>query len=264
MPKLTKKPNFPIKLFVAASLATFILFGTLFFIIKINFTNNTANNQLAQQPNPTDKYYLNENYSEGDLLITKVPNLKDMLAGPIITDLDPSLGEKNAPITIVEFSDFECCFCQEQEQILKQILTEYDNKLRLIWKDYPENNEDSISFQAAIAARCAQEQNQFWPFHDLLYQNNNNFQPEADQPLANTLLTFLNFADQLNLNRAEFVRCLDNDNIKQLIKDNIKEANALNITGIPFIYVNDQEVMGEIGLEELRRIVEIELDKMNN
>ncbi|MCK4553489.1 hypothetical protein KAU19_00815, partial [Candidatus Parcubacteria bacterium] len=73
MPKLTKKSNFPTKLFVAASLATFILFGTLFFIIKINFTNNTANNQLAQQPNPTDKYYLNENYSEGDLLITKVP-----------------------------------------------------------------------------------------------------------------------------------------------------------------------------------------------
>ena len=252
MPKLTKKPNFPTKLFVAASLAVFILFAVFFFIIKINFTNDTANNQLIQQQDSTDKYYLNENYSEGDLLITKVPNLKDMLAGPIITDLDPSLGEKNAPITIVQFSDFECNFCQEQEQILKQVINEYQGKLRLIWKDYPENDENSISFQAAIAARCAQEQNQFWPFHDLLYQNNNNL----------AQLKFLNFADQLGLNRAEFVRCLDNDNIKQLIKNNIEEANALNITGIPFIYVNDQEVMGEISVEELKRIVEIELNEL--
>ncbi len=251
MPKLTKQPNFPAKLFVIASLATFILFGVFFFIIKINFANNTANNQLAQQPNSNNKYYLNENYSEGDLLITKVPNLKDMLAGPIITDLDPSLGATDAPVTIVQFSDFECGFCQEQEQILKQIINEYQGKLRLIWKDYPENNEDSISFQAAISARCAQKQNQFWPFHDLLYQNNNNL----------TQLKFLNFADQLDLNRAEFVRCLDNDNIKQLIKNNIEEANALDIKGIPFIYVNDQEVMGEISVEELKRIVEIELDK---
>jgi len=251
MPKLTKNPNFPAKLFVAASLTTFILFAVFFFIIKINFTNDTANNQLAQQPNSTDKYYLNENYSEGDLLITKVPNLKDMLAGPIITDLDPSLGAKDATVTIVQFSDFECDFCQEQEQILKQILTEYNGKVRLIWKNYPENNEDSISFQAAVAAKCAQRQGQFWLFHDLLYQNNDNL----------TQLEFLNIADQLNLNRAEFVRCLDNDNIKQLIRDNIEEANALDITGIPFIYVNDQEVMGEISLEELERIVEVELNK---
>ena len=117
-----------------------------------------------------------------------------------------------------------------------------------------ENDENSISFQAAIAARCAQEQNQFWPFHDLLYKNNNNL----------TQLKFLNFADQLGLNRAKFVKCLDNNNIRQLIKDNIKEANALNITGIPFIYVNNQEVMGEISLEELEKIVEIKLDKQNS
>ncbi len=252
MSKLTKQPRFPAKLFVIASLATFILFAVFFFIIKINFTNDTANNQLIQQQDSTDKYYLNENYSEGDLLITKVPNLKDMLAGPIITDLDSSLGEKNAPVTIVQFSDFECNFCQEQEQILKQVINEYQGKLRLIWKDYPENDENSISFQAAIAARCAQEQNQFWPFHDLLYQNNNNL----------AQLKFLNFADQLGLNRAEFVRCLDNDNIKQLIKNNIEEANALDIKGIPFIYVNDQEIMGEISLEELRKIVDIELNEL--
>ena len=248
----SKKPNFPTAFFVAASLATFILFAIFFFIIKINFPSNFRRSPLQETATrQSGKYYLNKNYSEGDLLITKVPNLKDILTGPIITDLDPNLGAKNAPITIVEFSDFECDFCHEQEQMLKQILDKYQNKIRLIWKDYPESNEDSISFQAAIAARCAEKQNQFWAFHDLLYQNSNNL----------TRLKFLNFADQLDLNRAKFVRCLDNDNIKQLIKNNIKEANALNIKGVPCIYVNDQEVMEEISFEELRRIVEIELNK---
>ena len=254
MPKPTKNPSFPTALFVVASLAAFILCGIFFFIIKINFANDTANNQHTQGLNATDKYYLNENYSEGDLLITKVPGLKDMITGPIITGLDPSLGETGAPITMVEFSDFKCGLCQQQEQILKQIIDKYQDRARLIWKDYPENNEDSISFQAAIAARCAQKQNQFWAFHDLLYQNSNNLKG----------LTFLKIADQLNLDRAKFVKCLDDDNMRQLIKDNIKEANALNIKGIPCIYVNNQEIIGEINLEELERIIEITLDNINN
>ncbi|MEA3464185.1 MAG: thioredoxin domain-containing protein [Patescibacteria group bacterium] len=253
MPKFTKKSNFPTALFVAASLAIFILCGVFFFIIKINFINNIAN-QPAKQPSSTDKYYLNKNYSEGDLLITKVPELKDMLTGPIITDVDPNLGAKNAPVTIVQFSDFECDFCHEQGEILKQILNKHQAETKLIWKDYPKNNEDSISFQAAVAARCAQKQNQFWAFHNLLYQNSNNL----------TQLKFLNFADQLNLNRAKFVKCLDNDNIKQLIKNNIKEANALNIKGIPCIYVNDQEVIGEITIKKLSKIIEIEFKNINN
>ena len=242
--------QFPTKLFVAASLATFILLVVFFFLLKIN----VASDFTKQKANSADKYYLNKNYSEGDLLTTKVPSLKDMLAGPIISNLDPILGEKNAPVALVYFAVFECNFCQQQEQILKQIMADYQDRVRLIWKDYPENNEDSLSWQAAMAARCAQQQSNFWPYHDLLYQNNNNL----------SQLTFLNLADQLNLDRKDFVKCLDDDSVKQMIKDNIEEANALAIGGVPFIYVNDQEVTGEISLEKLKKIVEIELGKISN
>lgn len=238
-----KKSKFPAVLFVASSLAIFILFVFLFVVTKISPPLARGGADVR------GKYYLNENYSEGDLLVTKVPRLKDILAGPIISDLDPGMGNEKAPVAIVIFSDYQCGFCQKQEQALKNLLSRYGDKIRLIRKDYPESDENSISFLAAVAARCAGEQRQFWPYHDLLYQNSGKL----------TLLGLLNLSDQLGLNRAEFVKCLDSENIKQLIRDNMEEADALGASGVPLIYVNDREVKGEITLEELEEIIEKEL-----
>ncbi len=80
-----------------------------------------------------------------------------MLTGPIITNVDPSQGARNAPVTIVEFSDYVCNYCKEQESTIKQLIEAYQDKVRLIWKDYPESNYLSLSFQAAVAARSAGE-----------------------------------------------------------------------------------------------------------
>ncbi|MDP3042970.1 MAG: thioredoxin domain-containing protein [bacterium] len=246
--KFNNKNSLSLKLFVAASLAIFILFVFVFFITKISPPLARGGADIR------GKYYLNENYSEGDLLITKVPRLKDMLAGPIISDLDPGMGNEKAPVTIVIFSDYQCGFCQKQEQILKNLLNQYGDKIRLIWKDYPESDENSISFLAAVAGRCAQEQKKFWEYHDLLFQNSNGL---------NSKILF-ELARKLNLNINQFNYCLSGSEAEQLIKDNIEEADALGISGVPFIYVNDREVMGEITFEELRRIVEIELGKTKN
>lgn len=254
MLKFLKQKKFPTIPFMVASLATFILLGLFIIIINSLLLPYSQEPVTKAQSSSHDKYYLNNNYSEGDELITKVPSLKDMLAGPIISNIDPSLGPLDAPITIVYFADFECSFCQKQEQVLKQIMDQYNSKVRLIWKDYPRYNPDSASYQAAIAARCAQEQNKFWPYHDLLYQNNQNLEQDK----------FLNLATELNLNSSQFERCLKSAAIQGLINDNITEANALDINGIPFIYINDQEVMGQITIEELKRIVDIELGEMQN
>ncbi len=128
-------------------------------------------------------------------------------------------------------------------------MTLYPDKIRLIWKDYPEANETSISFKAAEAARCAAEQGSFWAYHDLLFKTAN--------------LTIKNLPDpatQLKLDQEQFNICLTDEKNKALIKDNIEEANALAIQGIPFIYINNQEVMGETTLAELKNLVEQELN----
>jgi protein-disulfide isomerase len=242
MLKIFKQPKFPAKLFIAASLAIFIFFYFLFFLINTHF-NTTKKSDVSS------KYYLNENYSEGDLLATKVPRLEDMLTGPIISDLDPGMGNEKAPVAIVIFSDYQCGFCRKQEQILKNLLNQYGDKIRLIWKDYPESDENSISFLAAVAGRCAQEQKKFWEYHDLLFQNSGGL---------NSKILF-ELARKLNLNINQFNYCLSGNEAEQLIKDNIEEADALGISGVPFIYVNDREIMGQIDLEELKKIIDKEL-----
>lgn len=159
------------------------------------------------------------------------------------------MGAENAPVVIVEFSDFTCSFCQLEETRLKQIINLYKDKIRLIWKDYPENDTNSISYEAAKAARCASKQNNFWPYHDLLFLNSKKLNQTK----------FIELAKELNLDEEKFKECLVSKEINDYIKQNVNEADALEITGVPFIYVNDQEVMGEVNLEELKKMVELEL-----
>lgn len=244
-----KKSKFPIALFIAASFIALGLLPIFFLSLKSMLAKN--NNSVKQKYSAP--YLLKDEaqeYDSSDPFITKVPQLKDIITKPIVNGDDPAIGNENALVTIVEFSDFECGFCQKQEKILKQILENFGNKVKLIWKDYPESEFSSPSFQAAVAARCASQQNEFWPYHDLLFSKNGDFSKK----------TFIDLAEKLKLKLDEFKECLINNDAKILIQNNIKEANALNITGVPFIYVNDREIMGEVSYEELKGIIEKELE----
>jgi len=239
-PKVLKQ-NFSVKLFVLASLANFILLATLLVFSKVYFGSNIK----------VDSKENNIHYSASqDPLITKVPTLKDLLDGPIINNLDPNIGSDEAQVVIVIFSDFECQYCHSQEKVLAQVLANYEDKVRLIWKDYPSSDPDSKSFKAAVAGRCAGEQGKFWSFHDLLF---------ASRDLDGSM--FIKLAQELGLKEKTFSKCLEDIEIYKLIYDNIIEAQALDINGVPFIYVGKQEVLGEISYEELKRMVEAELKK---
>lgn len=194
--------------------------------------------------------FINKDFPEGDPFITKVPKLKDMLKGPILDGGDPALGSPEAEVVIVEFADYECKACLDQKEALEKIRKEYPDKIRFIWKDYPVSEQDSPSFKAARAARCAGLQEKFWEYNDELYKSGNELNRES----------FLNIASRIGINKKEFQDCLDDKRVDGLIMDNIKEANALGINGIPFIYINNQEIMGKISYKELERLIEIELN----
>lgn len=240
----SKKNKFPVFLFVAASLAAFILTPFLYFTLNSSLANNSKNYELSQS-------FLNAGFKQKDPLVTNMPDLKDMLKGPIIGSTDSILGKKDARVSLVEFSDYTCEFCQKQELVLKKIAVLYGDKIKIVWKDYPDGKPNSDSYKAAIAARCAGEQGNFWQYHDLLFAN-------ASDLNSNKLIKL---ANDLNLNEAKFKECLLDKNILNIIKDNIAEANALQITGVPFIFVNDKEIMGEITLAELKQMIDLELNK---
>lgn len=238
-----KKSKFPTKLFIAASMAIFIMLIASLLMFKTIVRNSGGQDYSINHRGAVKKGVFN------DPFITKVPRLKDLIKKPIIIDADPMLGEKNSKVNIVVYSDFKCAFCKEQEQAIKNLIAKNPKNVSLIWKDYPENSIKSASYQAALAARCAQEQGRFWEYHDLLFANSG----DSSENLYSQL------AEKLNLDLRNFNACLSEKKTEKLVDADIKEADALDITGVPFIYVNDKEIMGRTSLEELEKMVEDEL-----
>jgi len=245
-----KKNNLSITFFVIGSISALVLFIILYVASSIILFGAAPSKPVPNAVNGEDRYYLNQSYDNADPYMTKNPDLKDILAGPIISSADPGIGLKNAPVVMVQFSDFECDFCAEQEEVLKKIKEKYNDSLRIIWKDYPEPDYNSSSYAAAMASRCAQNQGKFWEFHDFLFKNNENLNKEI----------FYKGAKDLGLDTYVFEACLDDQKTRNKIDENIAEADALDIPGVPFLYINDREIMGSLSEEELGKIIQSELE----
>ncbi len=185
-----------------------------------------------------------------DPFITKNENIDDeILVKPFLNENDPILGNVDARLSIIEYSDFTCDFCKEQEDIIKKVLEKYGDDVMLVWKNYPDTS--GISLQAAVAGHCAYEQGKFWEYHDLLFRENEDL----------SLKTFFKLAEKLELNADKFNSCVYREESFDKILIDIREANALQISGVPFFFVGDQEILGSISGEDLEKIIEIELNK---
>src|SRR3989339_697258 len=251
--KFFKKIKFPTIILVSSALIIFLSLSMIYLFgkigadyIQINKYKSDSNDELLGNE---EQYYFKKAEKIIDPFITRNPDFDRLLAGPIIGNNDPTMGDREARVTIVFYSD--CSYCQIQEQILKKILQKYEYQVRLIWKDYPKNDKDSRSYKSAIAARCAQAQNSFWPYHDFLYEFSDRLNTD----------TYLEIAEILNLDKDKFTKCLDGEESQKLINKNMEEADLLDIAGIPFMYINTQEIMGQIDFETLDQMITHELSK---
>ncbi|MBL7057728.1 DsbA family protein [Patescibacteria group bacterium] len=237
------------KLFIIAS------FTALIFVpVAIKYLNFQAfkyapeKSVQEQKANQQTKEY--QGYDTSDPFITKTTNLEQLLKGPIITDIDEVFGPATAKVTITYFGDYDCKHCLKQLETIKSIVKkEYAKDVKFVWKDFlTSSDKESLSYNLAIANRCAGEQNKFWEFQDQIINI-------KEVNVFNSIDT----ASKLNLNIDDFKNCTDNNNAILTIEDNKKEGYALNIPGVPFIYINKQEFMGELTEEELRRVIKLEL-----
>ncbi len=149
----------------------------------------------------------------------------------------PVFGNPNAPVKIVEFSDFECPFCKRAALNLKTRLKERKNEVQFIFFNYPLDQSCNPSMKhsmhqhacdAAKAALCANEQQKFWPYHDQLFINQPKFSPQQ----------FKSYAKETGLDLQKFESCLASDSVKAKILADLESGNGLNVQGTPTIYVN--------------------------
>jgi protein-disulfide isomerase len=159
---------------------------------------------------------------------------------------DPVKGQ--GEINVVEFSDFECPFCQKFQPVLKQVLSEFDGKVKHVWKDFPLPMHQN-AMTAAVAARCAHEQGLFWEYHDVLFANQHALAP-AD---------LKKHASAVNLNLQAFNACLDAGKYLNQLQTALKDASAYTVPATPTVFINGRMVMGVAAPEVYTRIINEEL-----
>ena len=158
-------------------------------------------------------------------------------------------GAKAAPVTIVEFSDFQCPFCKTATATLKQVLDKYEGKVKLIFRDYPLASIHPLAPKAHEAARCAAEQGKFWEYHDLLFERAPRLSPNELKQYAGTL----------KLEAAAFATCLDSGKYEADINRDVHDGTGLGITGTPTFYINGRQMVGAQPLAAFQKVIDGEL-----
>lgn len=160
-------------------------------------------------------------------------------------------GEFNAPVTLVVFSDFECPFCARHYKTLKQLLNDYDGKVRLVYKHFPLDFHQNAQ-KAAEASECAAEQGKFWEYHDKLFDNLDT---------GYSIEKFKSWAKELGLSVDQFNRCLDSDKYRDKVIIDYREGVDKGVTGTPTTFVNGRAVVGALPYGDFSRWIEEELKR---
>ena len=170
----------------------------------------------------------------------------------VSTEGAPVRGSAGAPVTVVEFSDFECPFCKQTHPTLKQVLERYPGKVQLAYRDFPLDSIHPQARRAAEAARCANDQGKFWEYHDVLFTQS----PQL------ALEDLRRYAGQLGLDVTKFDGCLAAGVHKATVQRDLDEGNRLGITGTPAFFINGRTLSGAQPLEAFTRLIEQELARV--
>jgi protein-disulfide isomerase len=162
----------------------------------------------------------------------------------------PSKGSASAPIEIIEFSDFQCPFCQRADPTVQQVLSTYGDRIRFVYRHYPLPNHPNAR-PAAEAAACADEQDKFWPYHDRLFANPTKLEdPDLKRHAA-----------ELGLNTGQFNGCLDSHKLKAKVDTDLKAGEEAGVNGTPAFFINGRMISGAQPFEAFKRIIDEELER---
>ena len=160
----------------------------------------------------------------------------------------PALGPANASVTIVEFTDYQCPYCQQAQQYVEQVMTAYKDRVRLVYRDFPLDFHAQAK-SAGVAARCGGDQGKFWELHTNLL----NAPGKLDQ------VDFATRAGALGLDVGRFQTCLASGKFDAQIQKSIEDGKAVGVSGTPTFLINGRAFSGAQPFEAFERIIEEEL-----
>lgn len=164
----------------------------------------------------------------------------------------PFKGGKNAPVTIVEFTDIHCPFCKKVLPTLGQVLSRYGNKVKLVYKDFPIDKLHPGARKGHEAARCADEQGKFWPYHDKLFATSPKASPDDLKA----------YAKEVGLDLPAFETCVASGKFVRAVQNDIDEGKRIGVTGTPAFVINGRLISGAQPLEAFARVIDDELARV--
>ena len=155
------------------------------------------------------------------------------------------LGSRNNLVRIVGFSDFACVYCKSASKVVRELFLKYPNKVKLVFRDYPLHTDNLISLKAALASRCANEQNKFLEMHDRLFL--------SDQQFDDNKIT--KYATQIGLNMDQFNNCIRSEKYIPNIQKDLKAGINLQVNGTPVFFINGIKAEGVFTVEQFENII---------
>ncbi len=180
----------------------------------------------------------------------------------VSADDDAALGNPDAPVTIIEFSDFQCPFCRRfWKETLPQIKQTYidTGKARLIYRDFPLSFHPG-AIPSAEGTQCAREQDKFWEMHDAIFEEQ---EKQGSGTIQFTADDVKKWAAKIGLNTPKFNKCLDSRKYKQEVEKDIADGWAAGVTGTPATFINGKLIVGAQPFSAFKVIIDEELKKIN-
>lgn len=163
---------------------------------------------------------------------------------PTVDD-DPSIGPVDAPVTIIAFEDFECPYSAQVFRTEKQMMQEFEGKVKFVYRDFPLSSVHPNAVEASEAAQCANDQGKFWEMHDLLFIYQKNLTSDMMQEAARSL----------NLDMTTFTACMDSNLHAEEIMSDYEDAVNAGVSGTPTYFFNGIRVEGNLPLEVFRTAI---------
>jgi protein-disulfide isomerase len=181
-----------------------------------------------------------------------VKNMLEPIRLEISADDDPFKGPANAPVTIVAFSDYQCPYCSRVEETTSQLVKQYGDKIRIVFRDFPLEFHPNAQ-KAAEAANCAGAQGKYWEMHDALFANQQALDRDSLEK----------YAKSLKLEMKPFKQCLDSDQFAEEVKRDARDGSLHGVRGTPTFFVNGVILPGALPLADFQEAIDRELERIH-
>lgn len=186
---------------------------------------------------------------DGPVVEAPVTEQPQYIRYDVASDGFPSIGPDNAPITIIEFSDYQCPYCQRWHvQVYESLLAAYPGKIKLVYRHFPLTSIHPDAFPAAEAVMCAGDQNAYWQFHEKLF---------SSTTLGSDV--YSHYAQELGLDMTAFQTCITDRKFQEAVQADLDFAVDLGVRSTPTFFINGLAVVGAQPLDVFKQVIDKEL-----